>query len=156
MLTFVPDRLPHPGPSYLEELEVRSGERTLHAGMSKPQIVTDDWWFSVLWVTDDEGVVSFRDLAPAAGPPPEVPLARVGPVLAGALSGLILEDEGRLSIRLGLIAPPDDPERPWRAPAAVRAAFRWEPARAATMRPNEIALEVLSGFRRAVESLARR
>ena len=68
----------------------------------------------MLWVADDEGVVAFRDLAPAAGPPPEPPLARLGPAVAGALSGLILEDAGRLQIRLGAVAPPDDPTRPWR------------------------------------------
>ena len=29
--------------------------------------------------SDDEGVVSFRDVAPAAGPPPDPPLGRLGP-----------------------------------------------------------------------------
>ncbi len=109
----------------------------------------------MLWVTDDEGVVSFRDLAPAAGPPPDPPLARLGPAVAGALSGFILEDAGRLQLRLGAIAPPDDPTRPWRAPAAIRAAFRFEPARVATMAGNELAETVLSAFRRAVEGLHR-
>ena len=70
-----------------------------------------------------------------------------------ALSGLIAEESGRLAIRLTPIAPPDDPARPWRSPAAVRAAFRWEPARAATLRPNELAAEVLTAFRRAIEDL---
>jgi hypothetical protein len=46
--------------------------------------------------------------------------------------------------------------RPWRCALAVRAAFKWEPARAAAMRPNEIAEAVLSGFRRSVEGLNRR
>ena len=152
----MPDRLPSPGPSYLKEQELRLGERLLRVGMSPPKVVADDWWFTILWVVDDEGIVSFRELAPAAGPPPGIPLARLGPAFSGALSGLILEDEGRLAIRLGLIAPPDDDDRPWRAPVAVRAAFRWEPARAATMRPTELATEVLTGFRRAVEALGRR
>src|SRR5207253_3223956 len=98
----------------------------------------------------------FVDLAPAAGPPPEPPLARLGPALAGGLSGLILEDAGRLQICLGLAAGVPDPERPWRCPAVVRAAFRWEPARAAAMRPNELASEVLTAFRRAIEGLGRR
>ena len=75
--------------------------------------------------------------------------------LAGGLSGLILEDAGRLQIRLGHVVAPDDPERPWRCPAIVRAAFRFEPARAATMRPNELADTVLAAFRRAVEGLSR-
>ena len=77
---------------------------------------------TLLWVTDDEGVVAFRDVAPTAGPPPDPPLARLGPALAGALSGLILEDAGRLQLRVGGVVPPDDPTRPWRAPLAVRVA----------------------------------
>jgi hypothetical protein len=38
---------------------------------------------------------------------------------------------------------------------AIRAAFRFEPARAATMRPNELADTVLGAFRKAVEGLSR-
>ncbi|OGO54628.1 MAG: hypothetical protein A2Z32_00225 [Chloroflexi bacterium RBG_16_69_14] len=56
-------------------------------------------------------------------------------------------------MRLGFVAPPDDPDRPWRVPLAVRVAFRFEPARSATMRPNELAETVLTGFARAVERL---
>ena len=108
-----------------------------------------------MWVVDDEGVVSFRDVAPTAGPPPDPPLARLGPGVSGALSGFILEDAGRLQMRLGLIAQPDDPSRPWRAPLAIRAAFRFEPARAATMGPNELAETVLAGFVRAIGGLHR-
>ena len=115
----------------------------------------DGWWMTLLWVTDDEGVVSFRDVASSSGPPPEPPLARLGPALSGALSGLILVDAGRLQLRVGGLVAPDDPARPWRAPLAVRAAFRFEPARAAAMRPNELAETVLGAFRRAVERLAR-
>ena len=121
--------------------------------MARPSQAPDGWWLGILWVTDDAGVVSFADVAPAAGPPPDPPLARLGPAISGALSGLILEDDGRLQMRLGLIQPPDDPDRPWRVPLALRAAFRFEPARAATMRPNELAELVLSGFRRSVEGL---
>jgi hypothetical protein len=151
----VPERLPSPGPSFLKEQEVAIGERRYRAGMSQPAAPADDWWAAILWVADDAGIVSFRDLAPSAGPPPNPPLARLGPAFAGSLSGLILEADGRLQIRLGLIAPPDDPERPWRCPAIVRAGFRWEPARAAAMRTNELAKEVLTGFRRSVEGLSR-
>jgi len=121
--------------------------------MGRPSEAPDGWWLAIVWVVDEAGVVSFRDVAPDAGPPPDPPLARLGPALSGALSGLILEDAGRLQMRLGLIAQPDDPARPWRAPLAVRIAFRFEPARAATMRPNELAETVLAGFRRAVEGL---
>ena len=123
--------------------------------MSRPSTTEDGWWLALVWVSDDEGVVSFVELAPAAGPRPEPPLARLGPTLAGALSGLILEDAGRLCIRLASVAPPDDPARPWRVAAAVRTAFRWEPMRAAAMRPNELAETVLSAFRRSIEALGR-
>jgi hypothetical protein len=152
----MPERLPHPGPSYLREQEVRVGERRLRAGMAKPVEGPDDWWLAVLWVADDEGVVSFLEAGPAGGPPAEPPLLRLGPSWAGSLSGLIREEDGRLAIRLAPLVPPDDESRPWRCPLAVRAAFRWEPARAATMRPNELADQVLAGFRRAVEGLHHR
>jgi hypothetical protein len=123
--------------------------------MSRPSSPADDWWTAILWISGPDGLATFAELAPAAGPPPEPPLARLGPALAGGLSGMILEDAGRLQIRLGHVVPPDDPERPWRCPAILRAAFRWEPARAAAMRPNELATEVLTAFRRAAEALAR-
>ena len=151
----MPDRLPPPGPSFLREQTIRVGDRTLRAGMGRPTEAPDGWWLTVVWVADDDGVVSFRDVAPAAGPPPDPPLARLGPGISGALSGLILEDAGRLQMRLGLIAPPDDPTRQWRAPLAIRAAFRFEPARAATMRSNELAETVLAAFQRAIEGLQR-
>ena len=134
---------------------MRSADGTYRAGMSRPSDAPDGWWLAVLWVADDEGVVSFRDVAPDAGPPPEPPLGRLGPAISGALSGLILEDGGRLQMRLGLVAPPEDPDRPWRVPLAIRVAFRFEPARAATMRSNELAETVLDGFIRAVEGLRR-
>ncbi len=151
----MPDRLPSPGPSFLRDQPVHLGDRVLRAGMARPSDAPDGWWLAVLWVADDDGVVSFRDVAPAAGPPPDPPLGRLGPAIGGALSGLILEDAGRLQMRLGLVAPPDDPTRPWRVPLAIRAAFRFEPARAATMRSNELAETVLTGFRRSVEGLHR-
>ena len=152
----MPERLPPPGPSYLREQPVQLGDRRLRAGMARPTTAPDGWWLAILWVVDDEGVISFRDLAPAAGPPPDPPLARLGPAVAGNLSGLIAEEDGRLGIRLGPVAPPDDPTRPWRSPLAVRAALRFEPARAVTMRPNELAATVLEAFARAVERLGRR
>jgi hypothetical protein len=139
----------------MREHEVRIGDRALRAGMARPSEAPDGWWLVLMWVADDDGVVSFRDVAPASGPPPDPPLGRLGPALSGALSGLILEDAGRLQMRVGMVVPPDDPERTWRAPLAVRAAFRFEPARAATMRPNELAETVLAAFRRSVEALAR-
>jgi hypothetical protein len=155
MLPPVPDQLPPPGPSFLREQSVRIGDRTFRAGMSRPTEAPDGWWLAILWVVDADGVVSFRQVAPEAGPPADPPLGRLGPSISGALSGLILEDAGRLQMRLGLIKPPDQADRPWLAPLAVRAAFRFEPARAATMSANELAETVLTGFRRAVEGLRR-
>jgi hypothetical protein len=151
----MPERLPHPGPSFLREQEVRIGDRRLRAGMARPVDGPDDWWLAVLWVTDDDGVVSFREAGPAGGPPPEPPLLHLGPSFAGSLSGLIREEDGRLAIRLVPLVPPEDDSRPWRCPLAIRAAFRWEPARASTMRPNQLAEQVLAGFGRAVEGLHR-
>lgn len=151
----MPDRLPPPGPSFLREHEVHVGERVYRAGMGRPADAPDGWWLALLWVADAEGIIGFRDVAPAAGPPPDPPVARLGPALAGALSGLILEDAGRLQMRVAGLVPPDDPARPWRAPLVIRAGFRFEPARAATMRQTELADAVLAGFRRAVESLSR-
>jgi hypothetical protein len=151
----MPERLPHPGPSFLKERDVRLGDRILRAGMNKPVDGPDDWWLAVLWVTDDEGVVSFREVGPASGPPPEPPLLHLGPAFAGALSGMIREDDGRLSIKLAPLYPPEDDSRPWRCPLVIRAAFRWEPALLQTMRPNQLADQVLAGFGRAVESLHR-
>jgi hypothetical protein len=155
MLGTMPDRLPHPGPSYLREQDVRIGDRRLRAAMARPVDGPDDWWLAVMWVADDDGVVSFRDVAPAAGPPPDPPLARLGPSFAGSLSGLIREEDGRLAIRLAPLVPPEDDARPWHCPLAIRAAFRWEPALASTMRPNQLAEQVLAGFRRSVEALHR-
>jgi len=151
----MPERLPHPGPSFLKEHDVRIGDRVLRAGMNKPVDGPDDWWLVVLWVTDDEGVVSFREVGPASGPPPEPPLLHLGPAFAGALSGMIREDDGRLSIKLAPLYPPEDDTRPWRCPLVIRAAFRWEPALLQAMRPNQLGDQVLAGFRRAVESLHR-
>jgi hypothetical protein len=148
------EALPPPGPSFVREQEIRAGDRVLRVGMSRPA-AADDWWTAILWVADATGIVTFADVAPAAGPPPDPPLNRLGPSLAGSLSGLILEDDGRLQIRLGLVVPPPDPERPWRCPLLVRLACRWEPAREAAMRPNELAAEVLGGFRRSIEGLGR-
>ena len=63
----VPDRLPPPGPSFLREQPVRVGDRTFRAGMSRPSEAPDGWWLAILWVVDDDGVVRFADVAPAAG-----------------------------------------------------------------------------------------
>ena len=128
-------------------------DRTYRIGMSRPTSTDDGWWLAVLWVTDQDGVVPFRDLAPASGPPAEPPLMRLGPALAGELSGWILEEDGRLAIRLNVVVPPDDPSRPWLAPAAMRLAIRFEPLRAAATQPNVLADTVAVALRRALERL---
>ncbi len=151
----MPARLPAPGPSFLREQSVRLGERVAQAGMSRPATLDDGWWLTLLWVADDEGVLAFRDAAPAAGPPPDPPVVRLGPAMSGALSGLILEEDGRLCVRLAPLAPAADDRTPWLSPLAIRAGFKWEPARALGMRPNELAEAVLSAFRRSVEGLGR-
>ena len=148
-------RLPAPGPSFLREQSVQLGERLARAGMSRPATLDDGWWLTLLWVADDDGVLSFRDAAPRAGPPPDPPVVRLGPALSGALSGLILEEDGRLCVRLAPIAPAADERSPWQSPIAIRAGFKWEPARALGMRPNELAETVLAAFRASVERLGR-
>jgi hypothetical protein len=149
------DRLAAPGPSVVASQEVRLGDRRLWAGIGEPTTMADDWWVSLLWVADDDGLVSFRDLGPSAGPPPDPPLLRLGPLIAGALSGMILEEGGRQMLRLRMGVPPRDERLPWEAPLVVLSAFRWEPMRAATMDATELATTVLTGFRRSVEGLAR-
>jgi hypothetical protein len=121
--------------------------------MSRPSSGPDDWWLTVMWVADDDGVVSFATVAPPSGPPPEPPLARLGRALAGALSGLIREENGRLAIRLTPVVPPDDPARPWRSPLAIRAALKFEAVRQAALPPAELASLVLASFGRSVEGL---
>ena len=152
----MPDRLPPPGPSQIREQTVRLGDRALRVGMGRPADGPEGWWLTVLWLADDEGVVSFEDLLAGDDPPPIPPLARLGPSLAGALGGLLLEEGGRYAIRLTPVAPPDDPDQPWRCPVAIRAAFKWEPARAASLRANELGELVLTGFRQSIEAVRRR
>jgi hypothetical protein len=151
----VPARLPPPGPSFLREQPVQLVDGHARAGMSRPTTLADGWWLTLLWVLDDDGVVAFRAAAPRAGPPPGPPVVRLGPAFSGALSGLILEEDGRLCVRLAPVAPAGDELSPWQSPIAIRAAFKWEPARALGMRPNELAETVLAAFVRSVEGLAR-
>ena len=86
--------LPAPGPSYLRELELGPGDRR-RVGMSQPQVIADGWWVALLWCDEDGRLLEFRDFSPSPEPPPGSPLMRLGPALAGTLSGLILEESGR-------------------------------------------------------------
>lgn len=140
----------------MPEQEVRIGDRRYRAGVAEPTTMADDWWVGLLWVADEAGLVTFRQVASEAGPPADPPLFRLGPLVAGALSGMILEEGGRQMLRLRLGVPPPDERLPWEAPLVVLSAFKWEPMRAAAMRPTEIAESVLAAFRRSVEGLHRR
>lgn len=146
-------RLPAPGPSYLRELELKPGDPH-RVGMTPPQTIADGWWVSLLWCERDGSLATFEDLAPATGTPPGSPLMRLGPGLAGTLSGLVLEEDGRQQLRLRLGQPPADENLPWEAPLTVLAGFRFEPARALTLRDNELALTVLTAFRDALLRLS--
>jgi hypothetical protein len=147
------ERLPAPGPSFLRPIPVRPGEERL-LGMTQPQTIADGWWVALMWCEVGGGVVEFRELAPASGIPPGSPLLRLGPGLAGALSGLILEEGGRQQLRVRLGQPPLDEAKPWESPLVVLVGFRFEPARTATMRDNELAQTVLEAFREAVTRLS--
>jgi hypothetical protein len=156
MLIRVSDRLSPPGPSIVDEVRVPGPSGPYRAGIARPTTLTDDWWVTLLWVADEDGVIPLRALASAAGPPADPPLARLGPSIAGHLSGLILEESGRQMLRLRLGVAPDDERSPWEAPLIVVAAFRWEPMRAATTPGGELAAIVLAAFARSLDSLARR
>jgi hypothetical protein len=122
--------------------------------MTQPQTIADGWWVALMWCEVDGGLVEFRELAPASGIPPGSPLLRLGPGLSGALSGLILEEAGRQQLRIRLGQPPTNETMPWDSPLAILAGFRFEPARVATMRDNELAQTVLEAFREAVRRLS--
>lgn len=154
------DRLPAPGPSFVKDEPIygrepeSAGAGRLHAGMTSPSITDDGWWLAHLWVADDGGVVEALDLAPVAGPPPGTPIAALGPRLAGSLSGLIAEEDGRQLIRLRM-PPAMDETRPWERPMLVMLAIRWDPVRSSVMSRNQLAHELIVGFAAAAEALAR-
>jgi hypothetical protein len=114
-------RLPPPAASFIREHEVVLGDLRLRAGIDRPTEI-EGWWLAVLWVADDAGIVPCRLVAPAAGPPPDPPHARLGPLLSGSLSGFVLEDAGRQQLRLRLPVPPEEADHPWSAPLVVQLA----------------------------------
>lgn len=152
--------VPTPGPSFVREEEVflraADGEpdRRARAGMTQPSTMDDGWWLCHLWLADEGGVVQALDVAPLGGPPPGTPVQAIGPRLAGALSGLIAEEDGRQLIRLRMPAAADE-SRPWARPLLCMLAVKWDPVRASVMRPNELARELLRGFAAAVEGVGR-
>ena len=122
--------------------------------MTAPSETDDGWWLAHLWVADAEGIVEAVELAPAAGPPPGAPISALGPRLAGALSGMIDEEDGRQLIRLRM-PPPAVEARPWERPMLVMLAIRWDPIRASVMTRNQLAHELIVGFAAATEALGR-
>jgi hypothetical protein len=153
-------RLPVPGVSFLRERTIR-----LHAGpadpgepasmgMGRPSQTEDGWWLTHAWLFDADGIIDTSRIAPRAGPPPAPPLLIMGPVFAGALSGLIAQEGGRQLVRLKLHPAPVE-ARPWERPLIVQIAIRWDPLTTATMRPNALAAEALEALARAVEAAGR-
>lgn len=126
----------------------------LRAGMTKPSQTDDGWWLAHLWLADDEGIAQASAIAPPAGPPPGAPLQAIGPRLAGALSGLIAQEQDRQMIRLRM-PPAEDESRPWQRPLLCMLAVKWDPIRSSTMRENELARELLRGFAAALEAVGR-
>lgn len=154
----MPDqRVPSPGPSFIREEQVRlrgeggRGAAAIALGISPPSVMEDGWWLVHLWAADDDGVIDASAVAPLAGPPPEPPVAALGRVFAGALAGLLDQEDGRQLIRLRM-PPALDDSRPWQRPLLLLLAVRWDPVRAAVMRQNELARELLRAFARAVEA----
>ena len=82
------------------EIRVVLGDDSYLAREALAHLLAADDGIEIVATCDDEGVVPFRELAPAAGPPPDPPLARLGPSVAGGLSGFLLEENGRLGIRM--------------------------------------------------------
>ncbi|MEA2347234.1 MAG: hypothetical protein QOG62_1021 [Thermoleophilaceae bacterium] len=150
-------RLPIPGPSFIKEevVELRGGglepPRKVQVGMSAPSIMDDGWWLLTLWAGDESGVLEAGAVAPIAGPPPLPPLQVIGPSLAGGLAGFLAQADGRQLIRLRM-PPADDETRPWARPLVLMTAITWDPIRASTLRPNELARELLRAFARALEA----
>jgi hypothetical protein len=122
--------------------------------MTPPSDLADGWWGCFVWAADEHGVIPASEAAPLAGPPPGPPLARIGPSFAGALSGMLAEEDGRQCLRLALPGG-SDPARPWQQPLIVRVALKWDAVRAATLTANELSREALVAFGRAVVAAGR-
>jgi hypothetical protein len=126
----------------------------LRAGLTPPSVTDDGWWLTHIWLADDAGVVDATELAPAAGPRPGAPLDYLGPNMAGALAGLIAQEQDRQMLRLRM-PPASDESRPWQRPMVCMLAVKFDPLRAAVMSREELARELLRGFAAAAEGLAR-
>ena len=152
--------IPVPGPSFVRDepvlLRSPAGQpgRRARAGMTRPSVMEDGWWLCHVWLADDDGIVAAMDVAPVGGPPPGTPVHALGPRIAGALAGLIAQEDDRQLIRLRMPAAADE-TRPWARPMLCMLAVKWDPVRASVMRQNELARELLRGFAAAVEGVGR-
>jgi hypothetical protein len=150
-------RLPAPAIPFLKPIPLTLHRRPDGSGlrieiaMSAPSTTDDGWWLGILWAQDDEGVVELERAASPAGVPPSPPLFVLGPAFAGALSGFVAEEGGRQALRIRL-PPADPPDRAWSRPTILQVALRWDPVRAATMTPNELARTILEAFGRALSA----
>lgn len=149
------DRLPLPGTSYLKLRPIRLDGRApggeVYAAASPPATMPDGWWVALLWAQDADGVISCREAAPLAGPPPIPPLERYGALMTNGLGDLLAVEEGRSCLKLRLLGDPADPAEPWRRPLAMQVAAKWDAMRVATMTGSKIAEAALDAFARAIE-----
>ncbi|MFM8690119.1 MAG: hypothetical protein ACKODF_03005 [Candidatus Limnocylindrus sp.] len=148
------ERLPLPGTSFLKERPIviegrAAGE--IRAGATQPSTLPDGWWIALFWVQDGEGVVSCREVAPLAGPPPITPLERYGVLMTNGLGDLLAVEDGRSCLKLRLVGEAADPSEPWRRPLAMQVAAKWDSLRIATMSGSKVAEAALDAFARAVE-----
>ena len=96
------ERLPLPGTSFLKERPIDIEGRAdgeIRAGSAQPSTMPDGWWIALFWVQDSEGVVSCREVAPLAGPPPISPLERYGVLMTNGLGDLLAVEEGRSCLK---------------------------------------------------------
>ncbi|MFZ9698710.1 MAG: hypothetical protein ACO3BX_02600 [Candidatus Limnocylindrus sp.] len=148
------ERLPLPGTSFLKERPIDIEGRAdgeIRAGSAQPSTMPDGWWIALFWVQDSEGVVSCREVAPLAGPPPISPLERYGVLMTNGLGDLLAVEEGRSCLKLRLVGEPTNSSEPWRRPLALQVAAKWDSLRIATMGGSKVAEAALDAFARAVE-----
>lgn len=148
------ERLPLPGTSFLKERPIAIEGRAageIRAGATQPTTLPDGWWIALFWVQDNEGVVSCREVAPLAGPPPIAPLERYGVLMTNGLGDLLAVEDGRSCLKVRLVGEAGDPGEPWRRPLALQVAAKWDLLRVATMTESKVAQAALDAFARAVE-----
>jgi hypothetical protein len=111
----------------------------------------EGWWVGLMWAEDEAGVVSCREVAPIAGPPPTPPLQRLGELMTNGLGDLLAVEEGRSCLKLRLLGDLASESEPWRRPLVLQVAAKWDPMRIATMTETKVAEAALDAFTRAIE-----